>query len=65
MLKVDMWYGDSVRNVDRVDVFFYPEVGQYRGNLYMNGKAVGDFYSNDSVEVERRFRRIFQKEVQL
>lgn len=63
MLKIDRWYPFSLYDVDRVDVFFYPESGQYRGNLYIGGRAVGDYYSDNSVEVEQKFQRIFSKEV--
>ena len=63
MLRIDRWYPFRLYDVDRVDVFFYPEAGQYRGNLYINGQAVGDYYSDNSVEVEQKFQHIFSKEV--
>lgn len=57
-MRVDIWYEGE--KAARVDCFFYPNSGEYRGNLYnKDGKAIGDFSARDSVEVERRFPGIF------
>ena len=57
-MKVDMWY-ENEKPVS-VDCFFYPNDGIYRGNLYnANGRAIGDFSSADSVEIEDNFPGIF------
>lgn len=60
-MKIDYWYGDG-RNTDItfVDCFFYPNEGIYRGNIYDKDlEPIGDFYSYDSVEIEKRFPGIF------
>lgn len=37
-LNIDMWYGDSPEDADKIDVSFCPNEGIYRGNIYKNGK---------------------------
>ena len=59
MIKIDFWSGYSLQDVDTISIFFYPNDGQYRGNLYKDGKAIGDFTSNDSVQLEKMFPGIF------
>lgn len=56
MVKFDFWYGNTLKEVTKADCFFYPNDGEYRGNLYINDKAVGDYVSNDSVELEEAFQ---------
>ena len=55
MINVDMWYGNKVEEIQKLDIFFYPNEGQYRGNFYKDGKAIGDFTTDDSVELEMYF----------
>lgn len=59
-MKIDIWYpGDHIAGADCI---FYPNDGEYRGNVYnANGRAIGDFSSRNSVEIERRFPGIFGK----
>lgn len=52
---IDMWHGDSFASADKISVFFYPNDAEYRGNLYKNGKAIGDFTAKSSTEIEQRF----------
>lgn len=63
MFKIDYWYKngrEARKEVAFVDCFFYPNEGLYRGNIFdSNKKAIGDFTSDDSVEIERRFPGIF------
>lgn len=60
MIKFDFWHGESEKDIAAADCFFYPNSGHYAGNIYnKDGKAIGDFTSNDSVEIERRFPGIF------
>ena len=63
MFNIDYWYEDgrkAKKEVAFADCFFYPNEGLYRGNLFdSNKKAIGDFTSNDSVEIEKRFPGIF------
>jgi len=57
-MKIDLWYpGEKVAYVSYT---FYPNDVIYRGNLYnADGKPIGDWSSRDSMEIERRFHRIF------
>ena len=58
-MKIDLWYKDE--EVTFVDCTFYDSDCVYRGNLYnKDGRPIGDFSSNDSAEIERRFPGIFQ-----
>ena len=55
-LVIDMWYGDSFNKRDyAVTCTFYPNEGEYRGNIYRlsDGKCVGDYSCSDSVVIER------------
>jgi hypothetical protein len=58
-MKIDFWYPDE-KNVAYVDCYFYDSDDIYRGNLYNAEKRpIGDFSSQDSVEIEKRFPGIF------
>ena len=63
MFKIDYWYENGTKarkEVAFASVTFYPNEGLYRGNLFnSNKKAVGDFTSDDSVEIEKHFPGIF------
>ena len=43
---------------DKIDVSFYPNDGEYRGNIYKNGKIIGDYTCNDSIELEKTFSQL-------
>ena len=59
-MKIDLWYKNE--KIVFADCFFYPNSGEYRGNLYNeSGKAIGDYSSKNSVEIEKRFPGIFGK----
>lgn len=58
MMNIDMWHGDSYKESDKIDVNFYPNDGEYRGNIYKSGKCIGDYTCNDSVELERTFSHL-------
>lgn len=53
-----MWYGDDHEKADKIDVTFYPNDGVYRGNIYKDGKTVGDYTCSDSVELEKSFSQL-------
>ena len=43
---IDMWYDDSIEDCDNFSWSFYDcDPYEYRGNLYKQGKVVGDFHS--------------------
>lgn len=58
MINIDMWYGDDHRKADKIDITFYPNGGQYRGNIYIGEKNVGDYVCNDSLELEKAFPQL-------
>ena len=51
MINIDMWYGDKHTEADKIDIAHYPNDGQYRGNIYKDGKMIGDYTCTDSVEL--------------
>ena len=55
MTKIDMWYGNSYTEADKIDICFYDNEGKYRGNIYKDGKIIGDYVCNDSVKLEKTF----------
>lgn len=52
---LDMWYGNSVSEVDHIDIFFCDLDCEYRGNVYIKGKCVGDYSCKDSMEIPKLF----------
>lgn len=58
MINIDMWYGNSHKEADKIDVTFYPSDEEYRGNVYKDGKIIGDYVCNDSVELENSFTQL-------
>lgn len=63
MIKFDMWHGDKRTDADNIDIAFYPQGfytagSEYRGNIYKNGKCIGDYVVTDSVELEKSFPQL-------
>ena len=58
MIKIDMWYGNNLKEADKLDITFYPNSGSYRGNIYKNGKIIGDFVCDNSIELENTFNQL-------
>ncbi|RFZ78257.1 hypothetical protein DS742_14180 [Lacrimispora amygdalina] len=58
MINIDMWYGGNKKEADKIDITFYPNEGKYRGNIYKNGKAIGDYSCKDSVLLEKAFPQL-------
>ena len=57
MLKIDFWKGNKMKEITEIDCCFYPDPGIYRGNLYINKWPVADFSGNNSVEIEKYFKK--------
>lgn len=57
-MRIDMWYGDSVKDAESVTVYFNDLAGTYAGNIYKGGEAIGDFSTADSVEIEKTFSHL-------
>lgn len=58
-MNLDFWYGNKIEEITQATVSFSDLDCEYRGNMYINGKCVGDFSSSNSVEVEKTFPGIF------
>lgn len=58
MVKIDMWYGDSPKDADKIDVTFYPNTCEYRGNIYKDGEMIGDYSCKSSLELEKAFPQL-------
>ena len=57
-VQVDMWYGDVKEEADEISVTFYPNSGVYRGNIYKNGKIIGDYTCESSIVLENIFPQL-------
>ncbi|SCH15656.1 Uncharacterised protein [uncultured Clostridium sp.] len=57
-VQVDMWYGNVKEEADGISVTFYPNSGEYRGNIYKDGKIIGDYTCKSSVELEDAFPQL-------
>lgn len=55
---LDMWYGDSPRDADKIDVFFSDLDCIYRGNIYKNGHIIGDYAAKDAAQIEKMFPQL-------
>ena len=61
-MKIDFWYGNRKKDIAAADCFFYDNDCEYRGSVYdKTGKAIGDYTTRDSLEVEKTFPGIFGK----
>lgn len=60
MIKFDFWYCDTLKDVEAVTCTFYPNNMEYRGNLYKEGKAIGDYTATNSAEIEKYFPGLFR-----
>ena len=67
-VAIDMWYGDKISDCDKYDYSFYADgvkdhemFAPYRGNLYCNGKMVGDWRANTLQDFEDILRAILKK----
>ena len=57
MITIDMWYGDREEDITDYDCYFSDADCEYRGNLYIGNKFVGDFTAETLQEVWERFGR--------
>lgn len=58
MIKIDMWYNDDYKKADKIDITFYPNSCDYRGNIYKDNKMIGDYICNDSIELKCKFNQL-------
>ena len=57
-VKFDMWYGDKVTDANKIDCDFNDLDCQYIGNLYKDGKAIGDYTAESVQAVEEAIIRL-------
>lgn len=58
MIKIDMWYEYKPEEVTGINWSFYGYDVVYRGNLYKNGKTIGDFTADTMQEVQEAFPQL-------
>lgn len=56
---IDMWYGDDHKDADKIDIRFCDSDCKYRGNIWKNGKIIGDYSTADSLALEKAFPQLF------
>lgn len=61
MVVVDMWYGDLASDAEKINIIFYPNECIYRGNIWVNGRIVGDYWATSSTALEKRFPQLVFK----
>lgn len=54
MLKIDMWYGDKLSDVNKVKGSWSDIDLIYRGFLYKNKRIIGDYSCNDISELYKK-----------
>lgn len=68
MFHVNWWYPEekAKKNYKAKDcggtVSFYPNRGQYLGNLFYDGKCVADYVCDDSTEMEKIWSNIWEED---
>lgn len=60
-MHFDFWYGNKLSEITKATCSFSDVDCEYRGNMYIGDKCVGDFWCRDSVKVEETFPGIFGK----
>lgn len=56
--NVDMWYGDKKGDADRISISFNDLNCTYSGNIYKNGRIIGDYSCSDSMQLEKLFPQL-------
>ena len=56
--NIDMWYGDKKGDADRISIFFNDCDCAYFGNIYKNGRIIGDYSCSDSMQLEKLFPQL-------
>ena len=58
MINIDMWYGNQIEEATKIDISFYSESGEYRGNIYIDDKIVGDYSTKEYKALENTFKQL-------
>lgn len=56
--NIDMWHGNKKEEADKIDIFFSGLDCMYRGNIYKNGRIIGDYFCSDSMMLEKLFPQL-------
>ena len=61
MLKIDLWYNNNVSDINYIGNINFNDMDcNYRGHIFAeNGRLIGDFCCDNSVELEKRFPGCF------
>ena len=54
-MLLDFWYGDKLEDVNGVTVSFSDLDCEYRGNMWKGNKIIGDFSTQDSMDLYKVF----------
>lgn len=58
MFEINMWYDNKIEEVDKLDIIISGIDGMYRGNVFIKGKYVGDYVTDDSTLLEKKFPQL-------
>lgn len=58
MINIDLWYNNTVAEVNRLDIYFNDLNADYHGNLYINKKCVGGIVADTVQEIQATFPQI-------
>lgn len=53
--QINLWYGNKPSEIDNLDISWSDNRLAYVGNLYIKGKPVGDFTTENTKQVEEWF----------
>lgn len=54
-MTIDMYHGDNVKQVDRINIYWSDTNCNYWGWLWKDGQCIGDFNSRSTKEIENAF----------
>lgn len=55
MINIDLWNDHTMDEVIGVTYTFYPNGGEYRGNILKGAEIIGDYTADSSAEIEKAF----------
>lgn len=55
MISIDMWYKNNPKEITGIDWSFSDLDCVYHGNVYKDGKIIGDFTADTMQEVQEAF----------
>lgn len=61
MIKIDFWNKYRIKDANGIITSFYPNSGLYAGNLLKDNIPFADFVSNDSLEIEKKFKSVYKR----